>query len=107
MNKTIQLLLLISKVRAYIDQLKDILQEGSKSIDFIIFNEYVDLAKQVKYSKFEIYADATGDDLSNIAARVSGQIDTDGLQSKEAVRKLRGLLKGSDIDPKQGQESVN
>lgn len=57
--------------------------------------EYIDLARQVRYSVFEIYVDSSGDEglLPPGEQHLSGQDMGNGLQSKEAIRKLRDLLK--------------
>jgi hypothetical protein len=62
-------------------------------------NEYVSLAKEpsIKYSQLEIYRDASGDDLikNGLQAKGVSTEEKKGLKSKEAVRKLRDLLKNS------------
>ncbi|KGL59129.1 T9SS type A sorting domain-containing protein [Polaribacter sp. Hel1_85] len=58
-------------------------------------NEYVDLAREpsIKYSQLEIYEDASGEDLLNPYQFKGNTSKKKGLKSKEAVRKLRDLLK--------------
>lgn len=55
----------------------------------LVLQEYLGLAPQVDYSQLEMFDDGTGDDLSG----KSNLGNSNGLQSKEAVRKLRDLLK--------------
>jgi hypothetical protein len=73
------------------------LKESINSLD-----EYVDLAREVKYSKFEIFKDATGIDLLETNFTTG---DEKGLQSKEAIRKLKDLMKNK-ITIKDNQFSI-
>ncbi|AXG70707.1 hypothetical protein KORDIASMS9_02953 [Kordia sp. SMS9] len=59
--------------------------------------EYIDLASQVNYSVLEIYDDSYGGGIhmgiGDEAMHLGGKQANQGLQSKEAIRKLRDLLK--------------
>lgn len=72
-----------------------------------VLKKYVNLANKVNnYTKLEMYKDATGDDLSDISARMTGKLKTKGLQSNEAVRKLEDLLKNDVAKSEKGKLSI-